>query len=150
MSNLINKKLVRLDLDCGTREEAIVELAKLIHADDRLTTYEEFISEVFDREVKAPTSIGFGIAIPHGKCEAVKVPAVAFGRCNKGIEWDNFHGEPVKIIFLLAVPCEGEACNEHLRILAALSRKLIHEEFTSKLHSLQTEEEIVELLASVI
>lgn len=150
MSNIINKNLVKLNLEAATRDEAIHELAKLINAEDRLISYEDFIDEVFDRELKTSTGIGLGIAIPHGKCKAVKTPTVAFGRKKEGIQWDSLDGEPVKIVFLLAVPSEGDSCNEHLRILAAISRKLLHKDFNNKLHTIESEDEIVELLASVI
>ncbi|MEQ8155521.1 MAG: fructose PTS transporter subunit IIA [Clostridiaceae bacterium] len=150
MSNLINEKLVKLNLNSKTRDEAIVELAKMIEAEDRLISYDEYIEEVFNREEMSTTGIGLNIAIPHGKCDAVKTPTVALGRNKDGIEWESLDGEPVNIIFLLAVPSAGDGCNDHLRILAAISRKLLHEEFTSKLHSCQSEKEMVELITSVI
>jgi fructose PTS system EIIA component len=150
MSDLINKNLVNLNLISTTRDEAIKELAKLIDAEGRLTSYDMYIDEVFDRESKTSTGIGLGIAIPHGKCDAVKIPTVAFGRSSEGILWDSLDGGPVKVIFLLAVPNEGGSGNEHLRILAAISRKLLHDEFNSRLYTVETEEELVELLSTAI
>lgn len=150
MSNLLNKNLVKLNINSSTRDEAIVELAELIEAEGRLVDYDEYIAEVFDRESKSTTGIGFGIAIPHGKSPAVKTPTIAFGRCKEGMEWDSLDGEPVKIIFLLAVPCDGDSCNDHLRILASISRKLLHEDFNNALHSIENEEELVNLINSVL
>lgn len=150
MSNLINENLINLQLRSTKKEDVIKELAQLIHAEERLISYDEYISEVFDREKKSSTGIGIGIAIPHGKCEAVKLPTLAFGRNNNGIEWEALDGEPVKIVFLLAVPCVGEECNEHLRILASISRRLLHEEFTNSLHNCNSKTEIIGLLSSVL
>ncbi|QCX33136.1 PTS fructose transporter subunit IIA [Caloramator sp. E03] len=150
MSKIINENLIKLNLEADTREEVICELAKLIHSEGRLVSYQDYINEVFDREKKTSTGIGLGIAIPHGKCSAVKTPAVAFGRKKEGIKWDSMDGEPVKIVFLLAVPSDGESCNEHLRILAAISRRLLYEDFIEKLNTIESEKEIVELLQSVI
>lgn len=150
MSNLLNKNLIKLNLNSSTRDEAIIELAKLIEAEGRLINYDEYVEEVFNRESKSTTGIGFGVAIPHGKSPAVQTPTIAFGRYKEGIEWDSLDGEPAKIIFLLAVPSDGDSCNEHLRILAAISRKLLHDDFNNELHSIENEEELVHLITSVI
>lgn len=150
MSNLLNKNLIKLNLNSSTRDEAIVELAKLIEGEGRLINYDEYVEEVFNRESKSTTGIGLGVAIPHGKSPAVKTPTIAFGRYKDGIEWDSLDEQPVKIIFLLAVPSDGDACNEHLRILAAISRKLLHDDFTNALHSIEDEQELVNLINSVI
>lgn len=150
MKDLLNKNLIKLNLNSSTRDEAIIELAKLIESEGRLLNYDEYVEEVFNREKQSTTGIGLGIAIPHGKSPAVKTPTVAFGRYKKGIEWDSLDEEPVKIIFLLAVPSDGDSCNEHLRILAAISRKLLHEDFNNTLNSIENEEELVDLINSVI
>lgn len=150
MSNLFNKNLVKINLNSSTRDEAIVELAKLIEAEGRLINYDEYVAEVFDRESKSTTGIGFGIAIPHGKSQAVQTPTIAFGRYKEGIEWESLDGEPVKIIFLLAVPSDGDSCNEHLRILASISRKLLYEDFINALNSIEDQDELVNLIDSVV
>ncbi|MBC8059845.1 MAG: PTS sugar transporter subunit IIA [Clostridiaceae bacterium] len=150
MSNLTNENFINLNLSSNSRDEAIIELAKLINADGRLKSYDDYIAEVFIRESSSSTGIGFGIAIPHGKCDTVTTATLAFGRNDKGIEWDSLDGEPVRIVFLLAVPRSGEGSNEHLRLIAAIARKLMDEEFTNKLHNSNSPKEILSLLLSVI
>lgn len=148
MSDIINKNLIKLDLQNNNKEDIIKELASLINSEDRLSNYEEYLEEVLRRESLTTTGIGFGVAIPHGKCNAVKVPTVAVGRISKGVDWNSLDESPVQVVFLLAVP-EEAASDQHLRILAALSRKLMNEQFIHELFNSFDEEELLQLLTSV-
>lgn len=149
MNALINSNLIKLDIKKENKKEVIKELANLIKSENRLNNYDDYIKEVFNREGLVSTGIGYGIAIPHGKCNAVKIPTVAFGRVSSEIEWGSLDDKPVKIVFLLAVP-ESSASNDHLRILAALSRKLMYEEFRSKLLEIRDKQELLKLLSEVL
>lgn len=151
MNQLINENLINLNLKSSTKTDVIKELAKLINEQGRVSCYDTYVDSVVEREKTFTTGIGMGVAIPHGKSDSVKIPTIAFGRCNEGIDWKSMDGEPAKMVFLLAVPNEeGENGNQHLRILAALSRKLIHEEFQNQLLNIKNENEIVELISSIL
>lgn len=148
MNKIINKNLIKLNIQANTKEACMKELISLMEGEGRLNDTICYTEEVLCRENVCTTGIGYGIAIPHGKCEAVKVPTVAFGRLNSGIEWQSLDGEPVNMVFLLAVPKEAES-NEHLKILAALSRKLMNEDFRDSLMSIQEECELLTLLETI-
>lgn len=148
MEKIINKNLIKLELQTNTKEDCMKELIQLMDTEGRINDVSSYTEEVLSREALSTTGIGFGIAIPHGKCEAVKIPTVAFGRKSAGVEWQSLDGDPVNMIFLLAVPKEAES-NEHLKILAALSRKLMNEDFRESLLSIQDEEELLTLLESI-
>jgi fructose-specific phosphotransferase system IIA component len=148
-NHIINKNLIKFNIDHQDKEEVIQELAKLIRQENRLNQPEDYIVEVLRREELASTAIGYGLAIPHGKCKAVNVPTVAFGRLNKGIDWNSMDGEPVHMVFLLAVP-EEAASDHHLKILAALARKFLDEDFRSSLLTIEDEEAMLQLLAGVL
>lgn len=148
MNSIINKRLIKLNLNGNNKKEIIVELAKLIAEEGRLNSIDEYIKEVIKREELSTTGIGFGVAIPHGKTNAVKVPTVAFGRAKRGVEWKSLDNEPVHMIFLLAVP-EEAVSNTHLKLLAALSRKLMDENFRDKLLTANSEEKLVESLETI-
>ena len=64
---------------------------------------------------------------------------------NNKIDWQSLDGESVGLVFLLAVPeeCQGD---QHLKIIAGLSRKLVHQEFRDTLKQASSDREIVELL----
>ncbi|OAA93253.1 PTS sugar transporter subunit IIA [Clostridium coskatii] len=145
MNDIINKDLVVLDLEASSKEEVIRKLSKLIEKQEKLIDFDGYVKQVFEREKDFPTSIGFDVAIPHGKSDSVKSAAVAFARLKKEVKWSE--EESVKYVFLIAVP-EKEAGDRHLQILAQLSRKIMREEFRTKLCEASSIEEILEALDS--
>jgi len=148
MINIINQNLIKLKLDGNSKEEIINELAIKINEEGRLNNLNDYLDEVLRRESLSTTGIGFGVAIPHGKTKAVITPTVAFGRSKHGVEWESLDDQPVYMVFLLAVP-EEAASNTHLKILAALSRKLMNEEFRQSLLTVENEEELMTILEDV-
>ncbi|NLZ53393.1 MAG: PTS transporter subunit EIIA [Thermoanaerobacteraceae bacterium] len=145
---IINENLIKMNLEGTSKDEVILELASLLYENGNLATIEDFLEEVKRRESLGTTGIGMGIAIPHGKCSSVIKPAVAFGKSSKDILWDSMDGNPINLVFLLAVP-ENCASNKHLQLLACLSRKLVHDDFREKLLKTQNEKELLEMLQSV-
>lgn len=148
MKKLIDKNLIKLDIKGQNKEEIIRELAELIDKENRLYDYDGYLQEVLNREQLSTTGIGFGIAIPHGKSKYVKIPTVAFGRIKEGVDWNSLDGKPVNIVFILAVP-EEAASNQHLKILAALSRKLMNENFRQEILEIDSEDKLLNLLKDV-
>ena len=142
---VINEELVDLAVDADSKMSAISILADRINQAGRLHNHAGYIESVVERENLTITGIGFGIAIPHGKSPHVKETTVAFGRLNNKIDWQSLDGESVGLVFLLAVPeeCQGD---QHLKIIAGLSRKLVHQEFRDTLKQASSDREIVELL----
>lgn len=146
MESLMTEQLVALDLDLASKEEVIRHLARMIQAAGRLNNEDEYIQAVFKREEEFATAMGFSVAIPHGKTDAVKIPALAFARLTNAIKWSD--EEEVRFIFQIAVP-EEAAGDYHLKILASLSRQLIHEEFCEKLASITEPSNIVKLIGEL-
>ncbi|NMM65911.1 PTS transporter subunit EIIA [Clostridium sp. P21] len=149
MKKLIEIDLVDLNLKAKNKNEAIVALAEHLEKADRLNDKEEYVKCVLAREELSTTGIGFGVAIPHGKTDAVKVPSLCFGRCTEKLDWQSLDENSVESIFLIAVP-EEAAKDEHLRILAALARKLMSEEFREELSRIQDKEQIIKLLDELL
>ncbi|SNX54325.1 fructose PTS transporter subunit IIA [Thermoanaerobacterium sp. RBIITD] len=125
---IINENLIMLNLKAKSKEDAIIELSKLAKKEGKITSIDVYTKSVFDREKTYTTGVGNGIAIPHGKSEAVKEAMIVFGKTNDGIEWESLDGKPVNIIFLLGVP-DKNVNNLHLKLLSQLSRKLMNEDF---------------------
>lgn len=148
LTSLLTEDLITLDLKSKDKEKAILELATMIDQVGALKSLDEYLTALHKREESGTTGIGFGIAIPHGKSDAVKVPRIAFGRSLQGIDWNSLDDMPVQLIFMIAVP-EENAGDEHLRILQALARKLIDEDFRQKLFTADTKEKVFQLLGEI-
>lgn len=143
MEKIIIKELIVLDLEASSKEEVIKDMAKMIEGQDRLHNLQGYMEQVYKREENFPTSIGFEVAIPHGKTDAVKQATVAFARLKNEVQWST--EENVKYVFLIAVP-ETEAGDLHLQILAQLSRKIMREEFREQLKNSSDIDELLEIL----
>ncbi|MBO1308169.1 PTS sugar transporter subunit IIA [Enterococcus sp. 669A] len=145
MTKVITKELVDLATAGENSQQVIETLAQRIDTTGRISNYEGYLQSVLDREELTSTAIGFGIAIPHGKSPHVKECTVAFGRLSQPVDWNSLDGKEVEMAFLLAVPeeCAGD---EHLKIIAGLSRKLVHEDFREMLRTSASEEEIVQVI----
>lgn len=132
LSDLLTEDLMVLELEGKSRDTVMEELLQKLDDSGVLSDREQYRRDLYTREEHGSTGIGFGIAIPHGKSAGVSEPRVAFGRSSAGVDWDSIDGEPAKLIFMIAVPAE-QAGDEHLKILQALSRKLMDESFRHSL-----------------
>lgn len=142
---MIKKELIFLDLEVTDRESALDVIIERADALGLINDKKKYRKAVEDREKTMPTSVGFQVAIPHGKSDGVKQPFVAFLRANKKISWDIRSENLVNLIFLIGVPQSG-AENLHLQFLSEISKKLINEDFREKLSLAESNEEICKLI----
>ncbi len=97
-NDLFDKNLILANINIDSKEELIKELGKLLVKKDLV--YKGFIHSALDRESITSTAVGKGVAIPHGKQEFVKKPAIVLATLKDPIDWC---GEQVDIIFMLAL-----------------------------------------------
>ncbi|WP_458119413.1 PTS sugar transporter subunit IIA [Paenibacillus sp. Z6-24] len=143
---LLSTDSIFLPSTAATREEAIQQMAEGMHAAGAVTDTAAFIQAVITREQQSSTGIGFGVAIPHGKSAGVVRAALAFSRFQQPLEWESLDDQPAEMAFMIGVP-EANAGNEHLQILVALSRKLIHDEFRAELLGAGSKQEVIDILS---
>lgn len=129
---LFNPSWMTMDLQAATKWAAIAELATMLLQAGHLSSLEEYLQAVRQREEQVSTGVGMGIAIPHGKSDAVLTPAIAFGRSQAGLDFGSIDSEPAHLIFLLAVP-SSFADREYMQTLARLARLLVHDSFQKRL-----------------
>ena len=142
--SLYHANTVTLQVKGKTKDEVIEEMASLLEKDGTLTDKETFKKAIYEREAMSTTGMGMGIAIPHAKTNAVKIPRVAVGISKEGFDFASEDGEPAHLVFMIATNENGG--DLHLKTLAELSGKLMHEEFTDSLMNAKSREEIVRLL----
>ena len=115
LSGIFDVRSIKLNLDCNTKETALVELidaiADLYPDCDR----DEMLAAIMEREEKMSTGIGNGVAIPHIVCRGIKNMAGAIGVSQKGIDFQALDDKPVYVIFLLAA--SEHTTENHLRVL---------------------------------
>ena len=143
---LITKESILLSCDSKEKESIIRSMAEHAFRVDLITEIEPYVQAVYEREAEFSTGVGHGIAIPHGRSHVVRKPFVLFWRV-ENVDWSSLDGTDVDMVFMIGVP-EVDASNEHLKILAMLSRKLMKEVFRQALRTARDEEEIMEVLSN--
>ncbi|AEI11414.1 MULTISPECIES: PTS sugar transporter subunit IIA [Cellulomonas] len=127
---LITPGLVALDLVAADRDEVTRHLADLLVAEGRVTDAAGFLDDVRAREAQMPTGMPGGVGLPHARSAHVTAPSLVVGRLAQGVDWGAPDG-PATLVFLIAAPATGDA--DHLQILAALARRLVHQSFRDSL-----------------
>lgn len=95
------------------------------------------------REELSPTGIEAGLAIPHGKSDAVKEATFAVALLDNTIDdWESVdESNKVKLIFLLAIP-KAEAGSTHLELLAELMKRISDEKYKTLIEQSKTSKEL--------
>jgi len=145
LTQILEPTCVKVPLE-GTSKDAIIkELIGLLDANGLLLDKEQVYQAVITRESTKSTGIGFGIAIPHGKCPGVKELVMAMGISHKGVDFQSIDGKPVHIIVLLASPIDRTG--PHIQALARISRLMLDEEFKNKLQNTQSADALYKLIS---
>jgi PTS system fructose-specific IIC component len=129
---LITAEMVDLDVQATTKDEATRHLAELLVATGRVSDLDGFLADVRAREAQMATGLEGGIGIPHCRSEHVTVPTVGFGKSADGVDYGAADG-PAHLIFLIAAPAGADS--DHMKILAALARRLVRQEFKDNLRA---------------
>lgn len=130
IDDLVNERLVVLDLQATDRDDAIAEMSARLVDDGRLSDPDEFRRMVLAREEQGPTGMEMGVAIPHGKSAAVERASIVVARSDAGIDF-GAEDSPSRLVFLIAAPDSSE--DLHVTLLSRLARRLVHDEFRQQI-----------------
>ena len=141
IQDLLNKKVMLLDLQATTKEAAIDEMINSLVDNGVATDFDVFKAGIMAREAQTSTGLGDGIAMPHSKNAAVKEATVLFAKSNKGVDYESLDGQPTDLFFMIAAP-EG-ANDTHLAALAELSKYLMQDGFADRLRKVTSPDEVI-------
>jgi mannitol/fructose-specific phosphotransferase system IIA component (Ntr-type) len=119
-ADILSPASVLAPLDAATREDAVERLVEALGCSAGAADALRLRDAVLARELAGSTGIGAGVAIPHARTPGLKAPRLAVGRAERPLDFKSADGQPVTLVFLLAVP-ESDP-KSHLKVLAALSR----------------------------
>lgn len=144
ITELLDKRSILLDGAPESKTEALDQVVELMVKSGKINDQEAYRRQVYAREEESTTGIGEGIAIPHGKCDAVTKPGLAAMVVKDGVDFDSLDGEPVTLIFLIAAPNTKD--NVHLDVLSKLSVLMMDEEFSENLRNAKSVEEFLSII----
>ena len=141
ITDLLSTSAIKINGSASSKEELISKMVDLMANNGNIINKEEYKRVVLEREKEGTTGIGEGIAIPHGKTDAVSKPGLAAMVVPNGVEFDSLDGQPVKLIFLIAAPNTKD--NVHLDVLSRLSTLLMDTRFREELLNAETAAEFM-------
>ncbi len=143
ISNVLNNKVVKFELESSTKEGVIKELLSLLVTSGKLASIDQAFQDVMDREKQMSTGIQEGVAIPHAKTRAVKDLVAAVGIKKEGLDFDSLDGKPSTIFILTLSPIDR--IGPHVQFLAEISKIIQHVEAREELLKATSVEEILKV-----
>lgn len=145
LTQILQPTCVKVPLDGKDKDSVITELVDLLDANRQIQNRQTVLDAVFTRERTRSTGIGSGIAIPHGKCNAVRELVMALGVTEAPIDFDSVDGKPVSIVILLVSP--QDQTGPHIQALARISRLMLDQDFKTALERAPSSEAAYELVS---
>ena len=140
VSTYLSTESILIDPKVTDKGDVIRMLASCLPglgADDQIAV----TKAVLEREEVMSTGVGNGIAIPHAKVTFLAEPKVAFARLGQPVDFGSIDGKLVDLVFL--VTGSNQSNSQHLKILSALSRVLMHKNVADVLRNCKTADEIL-------
>ncbi len=145
LTQILQPSCIKAPLESKDKNQAIEELVNVLSDAGLLSDRAEALEAVMAREATRSTGIGSGIAIPHGKCGAVKELIMAIGIAAEAIDFESIDDKPVQIIVLLISP--PDQTGPHIQALARISRLLLDAPFKTQLENAASPEEVFSLIS---
>ncbi len=142
----VERTLVNLEL--ASKKRALETLSQLLASSQPNLTTEEVFTCLLKRERLGSTSVGLGVALPHGRQEGLEKATGAFITLAAPVDYQALDEQPVSMLFGMLVP--EDASQEHLDTLTELANTFTNADYVEKLQSADSNEAAHQLLAGVI
>jgi fructose-specific phosphotransferase system IIA component len=145
LTQILQPTCIKVPLAGPDKDSVITELVDVLDENGLLQNRQSALDAVFARERTRSTGIGSGIAIPHGKSNAVRELVMALGIAHDPIDFDSVDKKPVSIVILLVSPLDQTG--PHIQALARISRLMLDADFKSRLEKTPSAEAAYDLLS---
>lgn len=150
LKEILDEKIIDLELEGTTKDEALRNLSKRLLQAGYISDVDQFVKDIYVREVEGPTGMGHKISIPHGKSSAVRKIGIAIGRCVQDVKWESCMSEDgyqdTNIIFLFCVSDDNNFAENHMKLLADLAGKLGNDNRVRKLQEVTSKSELIDVI----
>ncbi|UCG60959.1 MAG: PTS sugar transporter subunit IIA [Candidatus Zixiibacteriota bacterium] len=129
------------------KEMIIEELVSLLEVGNRIGNRNKLLIDFINRERKATTGLGYGVAVPHVRSMQAKDFMIAFARSTEGYDFGSLDTSPTHLFFIMAAPPYDD--NLYLKVFKSLAEMLQYESFREELMSLQSPGELIRALRAM-
>ncbi|MEJ2383872.1 MAG: PTS IIA-like nitrogen regulatory protein PtsN [Xanthomonadales bacterium] len=145
ISDLLSPELIRCDVHAGSKKRLLELISEQLATSSDEFSQREIFESLNARERLGSTGLGHGVAIPHGRVKGAQNVTASFFRLAKPLAFDAVDGQPVDLLFALAVP---EDCGEdHLKLLAHIAELFSDSDLLQELRSAESPVELLKLLS---
>ncbi len=123
------------------KERILTRLVDILELSGKTVNRSKLLTDFINREKKATTGIGDGIAVPHVRSMQAKELIIGFARSKDGYDFGSLDGEPTRLFFVMAAPPYDD--NLYLKIFKALSESVQYETFREELLQIEQPYEII-------
>lgn len=142
----MKEELVFLNLKADNKTDLFKRIVDSMAECKLIEKPADFLDELIQRESKASTFIGRGIALPHTRTLCVDRPIIAFARLNSPISFSQNPKDTVQLVFLMGTPKADP--NTYLKILADLCTQLRNNAFRDELLQAVEQQQVLKLLSN--
>jgi len=144
LRELFRPERIVANLKASNKKDLFRELSGILADKCGVSDVDSIVNVIESRESKISTGIQTGIAIPHGKTNAVKGVAGIIGISRKGIDYNALDGKPVFLVFFIV--SSDNSAEEHLAVLKRLATLLENGQFYQDILKMQTAKDIYKTL----
>jgi fructose-specific phosphotransferase system IIA component len=144
LKKILNTNLIDLELKGNSKQEIIENLLDILVKTGKVKDRTVALEALLEREAKMSTGLQQGVAIPHGKTDAVNELLACIGIIKDGTDFQALDGIPSKIFIMTLSPLTRSG--PHVQFLAEISRVLTNEGMRDKLINATSEDELLSLI----
>jgi mannitol/fructose-specific phosphotransferase system IIA component (Ntr-type) len=144
LKKILSPEVISLHLPGDSKQEIIESLLDLCMKTGKISDRQKALDCILERERKMSTGIQHGVAIPHGKTEAVTDLAACVGLRKDGIDFESLDGEPSRIFIMTVSPINR--IGPHVQFLAEVSHLLKSRENRERILAAESVEQVLSLL----
>lgn len=146
LRRVLSKSDITVNLPGRNKEEVLSALMDILMAGGKVHNREVAMNAILERERKMSTGIQNGVAIPHGKTDAVEELVACLGIKKDGVEFDALDGEKSRIFIMTLSPVNK--AGPHVQFLAEISQLLTDSAKREKLLAARSSDEVLDILTS--
>jgi mannitol/fructose-specific phosphotransferase system IIA component (Ntr-type) len=144
LKSVLTRETIALDIPGTTKEEIIDALLDILVKAGKIIDRKAALESILERERKMSTGMKHGIAIPHGKTNAVADLVACIGISRNPIDFDSLDREPCRIFIMTLSP--AEKTGPHLQFLAEVSLLFKSDEKRDKLLQAKSVEDLLKVI----
>jgi PTS system nitrogen regulatory IIA component len=145
ISDLLSPEKIHCDVHSSSKKRLLELISEDLARNSENLGQREIFESLCARERLGSTGLGKGVAIPHGRVKGTEHVEVSFIRLKKPLPFDAIDGQPVDLLFALAVPVD---CGEdHLKLLAQVAELFSDPDLLQELRAAKNSGRLLKLLS---